>query len=85
VGWLNKYSVPNDTGVEFDHGKIYIDLTGDNSVPAQWIECGEHIPPVSRFDLLIDTHTHADENAPKRPAKYDWPARDRYADESRPE
>lgn len=86
VGWLNKYSIPNSTGIDFDRGKIYVELTGDTSVSAKWIECGDHVPPVSRFDILIDTHTHDDDaNAPKRPAKFDWPAWDRYGDESRPE
>lgn len=85
VGWLNKYSVPNDTGIDWDRGRVYVELTGENSVPAQWTECGNHIPPVSRYDILIDTHTHDDENAPKKPAKFDWPAWDRYNAEGRPE
>lgn len=85
VGWLNKYNVPNSTDIEFDRDVVYVVLTGDNSVPVEWIECGDHVPPALRFDLIISTHTHDDENAPSKPAKFDWPAWDRYADERRPE
>jgi hypothetical protein len=72
VGWLNKYDVHNSTEIEFDRGKIYIDLTGEDSVPADWIECGEHIPPDTAYHIVIDTHFHHEQ-----PAKFDWLAKDR--------
>lgn len=85
VGWLNKYNVPNSADVEFDRGMVYVELTGRNSVPVEWIECGDHMPPALRFDLIIPTHGHDDTNAPSKPARFDWPTLDRYADERRPE
>jgi hypothetical protein len=61
-------------------------------VPDDWIEGGDHIPPTRKYHLIVDTHYHgpetyeeALEEALERPAKYDWPAKDRYADERRPE
>jgi len=84
VGWLNRYSVPNSTEIDWGSGMVYVELTY-GAAPAQWIECGDHMPPVSRFDILIDTHTHDDDgNAPKKPAKYDWPTIDRYGSEGMP-
>lgn len=85
VGWLNKHTVPNSTEIDFDRGTIYVELTGETSVPAEWIECGDHIPPSRGYDIIIPTHIHDDENAPTRPAKFDWPTIDRYGDERRPE
>lgn len=78
AGWLNRYNVPNSVQVDWDCGRAYVELTGDTSVPAEWIECGDHVPPASAYDILINTHSHAnDHEAPSRPAKYDWPAQDR--------
>lgn len=91
VGWLNKYSVPNSTEIDFDRGTIYVELTGENAVPAEWIECGNHVPPVSRYDILIDTHKHDDdlkEAYKQMPDTYEEALErgyDRYADERRPE
>jgi hypothetical protein len=72
VHWLAKYGVSPDTEIEFDRGKVYIDLTGENSVPADWIECGEHIPPDTAYHIVIDTHFHHEQ-----PAKFDWLTKDR--------
>jgi hypothetical protein len=85
VGWLNKYSVPNSAEVDWGTGKVYVELTGRDAIPAEWIECGDHMPPSRGYDIIIPTHVHADETAPKRPAKFDWPMIDRYGQEERPE
>lgn len=91
--WCDKHGISDDTGLDWGHGKVYVELTGDKPVPAEWIECGDHIYPVVKYDLLINTHYHGpetyeearEEALEKKPAKYDWPAWDRYADERRPE
>lgn len=94
--WCDKYDVGDDAGLDWGYGKVYVDVTGETAVPASWIECGDHLVGDEHWDVLIDTHTHpykgpetyeeAREEAleKKEPAKYDWPARDRYADERMP-
>lgn len=74
VAWLNKYNVPNDTDVDMSLSTVFVDLTGDG-VAAQWIECGDHIPPANAYDVLIPTHGHGDPD--KAPARFDWPAKDK--------
>ena len=90
--WCDEYNVDDSAGLDWGMGKVYVELTGDDAVPAEWIECGNHIPPNIKYDLIIDTHYHgpetyeeAREEALERPAKYDWPTKDRYSDEARPE
>lgn len=93
VKWCDEYNVSDDAGLDWGMGKLYVELTGDKAVPAEWIECGDHIYPVVKYDLLINTHYHGpetyeearEEALEKKPAKFDWPAWDRYADERRPE
>ena len=100
IEWCNKYEVSDDCGLDWGAGKLYVELTGDKSVPAEWIECGDHIYPVVKYDYLVPTHEHPEyekyngpetyeeareEALEKKPAKFDWPAWDRYADERRPE
>ena len=78
AGWLNRYNVPNSVQVDWDCGRAYVELTGDTSVPAEWIECGEHVPPASAYNVLISTHGHGDPaDAPSGPARFDWPAKDK--------
>jgi len=72
VHWLAKYRVSPSTKIDFGRGAIYVDLTGENSVPAEWAECGEHIPPDKGYHLIIDTHSHDE-----KPADFDWPTKDR--------
>ena len=67
---------------DLDWGDGYVYVIVADSVDAEFIECGEHIPPDRAFDVILNTHSH-DEY--KNPAKYDWPAIDRYGDEARPE
>lgn len=86
AGWLNRYNVPNSITLELDKQTVWIELVGENSVEAEWIECGEHVPPASAYNVLISTHGHGDPaDAPSGPARFDWPAKDRYGDENRPE
>ena len=93
VAHLNKYNVANATEIELSSYKgqrIYVTLTGDNCVEAEWIECGDHVPPDRSYDVIISTHAH-DEQIPgqttideviepqsmHQPSDYDWPRRDR--------
>ena len=97
VKWCDEYKVDDKAGLDWGGmGKLYVELTGDSAVPAEWIECGDHLVGDEHWDVLIDTHTHKykgpetyeearEEALEKKPAKFDWPARDRYADERRPE
>jgi ribosomal protein L37E len=83
---------------------------------ADFIECGDHIPPDLEFDVILSTHDDDEDDDGDeeilcnrcggkdsdntyhlhrgeyfcvpcygKPAKYDWPAIDRYGDEARPE
>lgn len=80
---------------------LYVDFMGESEVSkATWIECGDHLWGDEQWDVLIETHRHPEyekDNGPdnyeearelaleRKPAKYDWPTKDRYGDESRPE
>jgi hypothetical protein len=86
AAWLNRYNVPNCTTLELDKQTVWVELVGENSVDAEWIECEEHIPPATAYDVIISTHGHGDPaDAPSRPARFDWPTIDRYNVEGRPE
>ena len=92
VKWCDEYHVDDSTGLDWGMGSVYVELTGDKPMPAEWIECGNHMPPNIKYDFLINTHYHgpetyeeAREEALDRPAKFDWPTRDRYGDDARPE
>ena len=97
--WCDKYGVSDDAGLDWGYGKLYVELTGDTAVSADWIECGDHMGDVRVYDVIITTHGHPEyekDNGPdnyeeareialeKEPAKYDWPAKDRYGDERMP-
>lgn len=91
--WCDKYGVSDDAGLDWGYGKVYVDVTGETAVTADWIECGDHIPPTTKYDLIIETHYHGPETyeeareealEKKEPAKYDWPAKDRYGNDGMP-
>ena len=93
VKWCDEYKVDDKAGLDWGAGKLYVELTGDNALPAEWIECGEHVPPSVGYHLIIDTHYHGPETyeeareealEKKKPARFDWPARDRYGSEGMP-
>ena len=71
VRWLDKYKVSDSKEIDWGSGYVYVELTSV-AVPAEWIECGEHIPPDTAYDLLISTHDHH-----KKPSDFDWPTRDK--------
>lgn len=93
VKWCDEYQVDDRAGLDWGMGKLYVELTGDQAVPAEWIECGDHIPPNMKYDLIIETHHHGpetyeearEEALERKPARFDWPTKDRYGDEARPE
>jgi len=60
IEWCNKYHVPDSVGLDWSNrldGLVYLELSGENA-PAAMIECGDHIPPDARYDLLLETHKH---------------------------
>lgn len=71
VRWLDEYKVSDSKEIDWGSGYVYVELTSV-AVPAEWIECGEHIPPDTAYDLLISTHDHY-----KKPSDFDWPTRDK--------
>ena len=71
VRWLDKYKVSDSKEIDWGSGYVYVELTSV-AVPAEWIECGEHVPPDTAYDLLISTHDHH-----KKPSDFDWPTRDK--------
>ena len=72
--WCDEHHVPDAVGIDWGSGRVYLELTGPGAVPAEWIECGDHIPPAVRFDIIVPTHEHEDES---KPAEFDWPSKDR--------
>jgi len=71
VRWLDEYKVSDSKEIDWGSGYVYVELTSV-AVPAEWIECGEHIPPDKGYHLIIDTHSHDE-----KPADFDWPTKDR--------
>lgn len=61
--YLKQHRVDYDTPVELGRGDwLYVLVSGDgDNVPAEWIECGDHVPPESRYDVLVTTHIHPHE------------------------
>jgi hypothetical protein len=114
VSFLDENRVRDDAQIDWGSGYVYI-LVADNA-RADFIECGDHIPPDLEFDVILSTHDHDEDDDGDeeilcnrcggkdsdntyhlhrgeyfcvpcygKPAKYDWPAIDRYGDEARPE
>jgi hypothetical protein len=72
--WCDEHHVADSVCIDWGAGRVYLELTGPGVVPAEWIECGDHIPPDAAYDILIDTHTHEEY---RKPADFDWPSKDR--------
>ena len=112
VSFLDKNRVRDEAQVDWGGEYVYVIVADD--VSAEFIECGDHIPPDTDFDVLLNTHYHDEDEDEeilchrcggkdddntyhlhrgeyfcvpcyRKPAKYDWPAIDRYGDEARPE
>jgi hypothetical protein len=73
VSFLDENRVRDDAQIDWGSGYVYI-LVADNA-RADFIECGDHIPPANAYDVLIPTHGHGDPD--KAPARFDWPAKDK--------
>jgi len=71
VRWLDKYKVSDSKEIDLGSGNVYVELT-NVAAPAEWTECGEHIPPDTAYDLLISTHDHD-----SKPATFDWMTKDK--------
>jgi len=71
VSYLNENGVEDDVAVEADMGNIWVTLTGEDSVPGEWIECGEHRPQEGKpwpKDILLPGH-----DCDYQPEKYNGP------------
>jgi len=60
ISWCDKYHVRGDSPIDYGtNGRIYLDVLGtSDSVPATWIECGDHLVDDQRFDVLLESHQH---------------------------
>ena len=70
-----------------DYGSTHIIIESGDDMKAEWIECSDHVFDDLRYDVLLLTHDHVeDEQEPDHLAAFDWVGRDRYlsADEARP-
>ena len=59
VSYLNDNGVEDAVAVEADMGKIWVVLTGEQEVPGEWIDCGEHRPQEGKpwpKDILLPGH-----------------------------
>lgn len=84
--FLDDNRVRDDANVDWSTGHVYVVVVDDGV--AEFIECGDHIPPDYKFDVILNTHTHP-VNVPetyeealemaldRRPATYDWPTKDK--------
>ena len=62
IEWCDKYHVADSVTLDWGSGRqgvLYLELSGENA-PASMIECGDHVPPVAAYDLLMETHKHKD-------------------------
>lgn len=88
VAWADKHKLKDESVIDYGGGPyLYVDFMGESElVKATWIECGDHLYGDEHWDVLIETHAHPEyDQKPNAPAKFDWPTKDRYGDESRPE
>lgn len=83
IRFLDDNRVRRDAELDWGKGHVYV-LVVENA-EAEFIECGDHIPPDTHFDVILNTHTHpvpetyeeALELRLDQPANYDWPAHDK--------
>ena len=74
VKWLDQYGVDDSIGVEFEASKVWIELADGKG---DMISCGDHVPPEDKYDVILLTHPHPEDNVEVIP-QYDWVARDKY-------
>lgn len=55
VKYLDKYSVPDSAELDWDTEKVFITLAEGEG---EFIECGDHIYPETKYDVLLNTHRH---------------------------
>lgn len=60
IKYCNEHRVPDDAGIDWGFGKVFVDLFDGDSVTAQWIECSDHGLGDERHDILVETHKHED-------------------------
>jgi len=81
VKYCDEYEVNDECELDWGSGVVFIDMTR-YGVPADWIECGDHLYPTIKHDVLVSTHSHDEPFAELRekwgkPPQYDWPTKDR--------
>lgn len=76
VRFLDDYRIDGDIEVEIDRGKAFVNIANGK---AEMISCGDHVPPDENWDVIVLTHTHADDDPePQVIPQYDWMSVDRY-------
>lgn len=79
VKWLDRYLVESEKEVDAQ-GHLWLTLADTNDgATAEMIECGDHVPPAVRYDVVINTHDHPKPEAESDRPKYDWMSIDKYA------
>lgn len=81
VKWLDEHGVDDSIGLDFDAKRVWVELADGKG---DMISCGDHVPPEDKYDVILLTHPHPEDNVEAKP-KYDWMSVDRYGDERRPE
>ena len=91
VKWMDKFGVDGARQVEVDRDVWTVLADTNDGDTAEMIECGDHIPPNSRYDVLINTHSHSamdypanyeealEDALPVDVPKFDWMSRDKYS------
>lgn len=75
--FLDDNLVSDEADVDWSAGYVYI--TAAEGASAEFIECGDHIPPDYKFDVILNTHDHPNY---REPAMFDWPTKDRLKNET---
>jgi len=55
LSFLDEYSVRDEAEIDWGTGKVHVDLS---DLVGEFIECGDHIPPESMYDVLLLMHSH---------------------------
>ena len=55
MGFLDEHGVSEEAEIDWGTGKVHVDIA---NLTGEFIECGEHIPPESKYDVLLVMHGH---------------------------
>ena len=57
VQWCDRYRLSDEYELDWGAGSVFIDLS-PKPLPADWIECGDHVPPNYEHDVIVVKHKH---------------------------